>query len=261
MRTTLIALFVTIVGGSLLLYIEYCWFGHDCPISWPTAGENKEPENKPVSETSDDQSSPQTLEPLTFKINYLYHAKGEDDFQPLGNDSVLYAGDRYKLIFEPTENSYVYIFRIDSGDKISRLFPAVKLKGAAKVNKNPVQKGFTYFVPTEHKWFKLKKLSGTETIYFVATQQPDATLEGQYQLMLAEQKARSPEERLAARQEWDTAMESRGFAPALVAAETETVPITWKEKKFFQNQQFSVVPQYLKGMCNGCVHIVSFQHR
>jgi len=257
MRTTLIALFVTIVGGSALLYIEYCWFGHDCPISWPTAGENQAPENQPASETSEEQASAQAFEPFTFKIKYLSRPKGEEDFQPLGNDSVLYAGSHYKLIFEPTENSYVYIFRIDSDNKISRLFPPVKPKRAAKANQNPVQKGVTYFVPAERKSFRLNKQPGKETIYFVATQQPDATLEGQYQLMLAAQKARSFEERLAARQEWDTAMESRGFAPELVADETQNTPLTWKEKK----QQFSVMPQYLKGMCDKCVHMVSFQHR
>ena len=213
------------------------------------------PESGLVSDSSPAQSA---ANPADFKISYVYRAGGEGDFKAFNNDSMLRSGDHYKLMFEPTDNSYVYIFQIDSAHKIFRLFPTGDFKDAAKANKNPAQKGLKYFVPAEHKSFQLDQQLGKETIYFVVTRKPDVMLEGKYKMMLAQQQTRNFTERSLARQQWHNAMKLRGAEPELVDDVTKSrSPMVWKE----QGQQFSVVPQYLKNICEGCVHIVTFQHR
>jgi hypothetical protein len=104
----------------------------------------------------------------------------------------------------------------------------------------------------------LDKTTGKETIYFVATSQPDPTLENHYQTMLAQQKTHNLQEQFTTRQQWDTTMKSRGPEVELIADMAQSrSPIKFEE----QGQQFSVMPQYLKGMCEGCVYIVNFEHR
>jgi hypothetical protein len=192
-----------------------------------------------------------------FKINYVYRVAGKGEPQSFSDGSELCSGDSYKLIFEPSENSYVYIFQIDSANKIFRLFPTVDFKGAAKANKNPVQKGVKYFVPAEKKSFKLDQQVGKETIYFVVTQKPDMKLESQYQTILAQQNTSDIKERSIARQQWDSTMTTRGVQPELEDDVTQSPePVVWEE----QGEQFSIMPQYLKNMCEGCVYIVTFQH-
>jgi hypothetical protein len=192
------------------------------------------------------------------EINYVYRVAGKGKPQSFSNDSVLCSGDSYKLIFELTKDSYVYIFQIDSANKIFRLFPTVDFKNAAKANKNPVRKGVKYFVPAEDKSFKLDQQVGKETIYFVVTQNPDVKLESQYQTMLAQQNTSDIKERDVARQQWDSAMKTKGVEFELEPDVTQSPePVVWNE----QGQQFSIMPQYLKNMCEGCVYIVNFEHR
>jgi len=190
--------------------------------------------------------------PPPFEINYLYSASGQ--FKTLHEGSVLHSGDHYKLIFEPIENSYVYIFQIDSAHKIFRLFPTDEYSNADPKNQNPVQQGEQYFVPAEHHSFELDNQTGKETIYVIVTQQPDLVLENQYQQLKLAQETGILEQRRIARQKWQETLELRGPTPALVDDVTQTN--TWEE-----NGQQSVFSQYLGKMCDGCVHILNFQHQ
>jgi len=50
----------------------------------------------------------------------------------------------------------------------------------------------------------------------------------------------------------------RLITPELVEDTTEkTAPVSFTEK----GQSFTVLPQYLKNMCEGCVYKLTFQHR
>jgi hypothetical protein len=191
-------------------------------------------------------------------INYIYRASGTSTPKLFGEGSVLYSGDPYKILFKLAKEGYVYIFQIDASHKIFLLFPTVDFKNADPNNVNPVKKGQQYFVPAESWSFKLDQTTGQETIYFVVTSQPDPTLENHYQTMLAQQKTHNFQDRLTAREKWDTSMKSRGPAVELVAdSALSRSPIQFEE----QGHQFSVIPQYLKGLCEGCVYIVNFEHR
>jgi len=245
MQKILLTFLVAVLAGTTLLYIEYCWFGEGCTVNSVEAKENiRGPDKELVSDS-----------PI---INYVYRAGGTGTPKLFGEGNVLHSGDAYKILFEPAKDGYVYIFQMDSAHKLFRLFPTIDFNNAAPNNVNPVKKGQQYFVPSENWSFKLDNTIGEETIYFIVTNQPDPTLENHYQTLLAQQKTRSIQDRFTARQKWHTAMKSRGPEVELIADMAQTrSPIKFEE----QGQQFSVMPQYLKGMCEGCVYIVNFEHR
>ena len=183
------ALVITLVGGTGLLYIEYCWFDtNNCPFQDSDCSKTRLVDQQLV----DDDCQPM-INPLRFKINYLYREGGQGDFRSFGEGSVLHSGDSLKLLFKPTEMAYVYIFMIDSHGNIGRLFPTGNFKGASQLNRNPVQKGMQYFVPAPQKSFRLDRNTGEESIYFIATRQADEVLEQQYQKLFVAQQAKEVE--------------------------------------------------------------------
>jgi len=193
---------------------------------------------------------------LDFKIDYLYRVNGKGDYKPLTHESVLQAGDYYKIIFTPTVDSYVYIFQVDSANKLFRLFPLQGFEGAATNQVNPVKGGQTYYVPAPHQSFELDEQVGTETIYFIATQQADIVIENQYQAwLLAEQQNQLAKTQQLQAQLLKTLREGKGPKKRL-ANETAT-PITWQE----EGEDFSILQQYLKKMCNECVDTLTFKHQ
>lgn len=197
--------------------------------------------------------------PLDFQINYVYRSGGKGDFKTLTDNGVLHSNDYYKIIFTPAEDCYIYIFQVDSANKIYRLFP---MKGFANVivnNFNPVQGGQTYYIPAKNKSFVLDDQIGKETIYFVASRQNDVILEKQYQVMqLLQQQNKLALAQLTQRQLTQTMRNSKGLASIQQdISGIEQTKTTWQE----DGQQFSVLQNQLKDLCNGCVNILSFSHK
>ncbi len=120
---------------------------------------------------------------LNFQESYKYWAGDQGAFKPFMNGAVLYSGDHYIIQFTPSEDSYVYIFQIDSNQGVNQLFPMESFKGVKLDNRNPVQAGMTYILPAQNKSFVLDDRTGRETIYFMASRQPDQTLQEQYEAL------------------------------------------------------------------------------
>ena len=120
-------------------------------------------------------------QPLQIDVNYLYRARGDQEFRQLKDSGTLRSGDLFKIIFTPKQNCYIYIFQIDSAGQIFSLFPMEEFGGVRLHNVNPVQAGTTYYLPTENKSFQLDDVTGLEQIYFLASLKPDVQLEAQYQ--------------------------------------------------------------------------------
>ena len=209
-------------------------------------------------------SPPAAEEPreyLSFSINYLYRASGQGNFEPLQEGSVLHSGDHYKIIFTPMEDCYIYIFQIDSAQKIYQLFPMERFGEVIVNNFNPVQTGKTYYLPAESKSYVLDQQIGKETIYFLASRQRDMALEElyqQYQQTLPQRQP--PSDVLQAQLEQldqllSYAMEVKGQARTIASA--KEVVTTWQEA----GQRFSVLQQQLENMCDGCVYVITFEHR
>ncbi|OAD20376.1 hypothetical protein THIOM_003928, partial [Candidatus Thiomargarita nelsonii] len=163
----------------------------------------------------------------------------------------------------PTQdNVFVYIFMVDSHNNVARLFPTDDFKGAAKLNKNPVKKGVEYFVPAAFRSFKLDDNIGEESLYLIAIRQPDDVLESQYKEMLLAQQAKDFEKITFTQTQLFVEIEMKAkkerlISPELVEDVPQNAPVTFEE----QGEAFSVLPQYLKNMCEGCVYQVTFQHR
>lgn len=126
---------------------------------------------------------------LPIQISYVYRPLNQINFRPLINDGVLHSGDHYQIRFTPEQNGYAYIFQIDSGGAVYRLFPLEGDHGLQTVNVNPVQAGVAYFVPAEDEAFQLDEQIGQEQLYAVAFQKRHNALEDQYALLVEARRA------------------------------------------------------------------------
>ena len=149
---------------------------------------------------------------LSFQVSYNYWAKDQGAFKPFTDGAVLYSDDRYIIQFTPGEDSYVYIFQIDSNQGVYQLFPMESFKGKTLNNRNPVRAGMSYILPTQNNTFVLDNQTGRETIYFMAARQPDQILEEQYEaLSQARQEQRASLVRQLQEQLTDS-LKTRGLA-------------------------------------------------
>ncbi len=195
-------------------------------------------------------------DPLDFQINYIYRRSGQRHFQTLTDGDSLDSGDYYKIIFTPAEDCYVYLFQLDSANQLYRLFPMESF-GAVTVNhSNPVQADKTYYLPGKHQSFELDQQIGQETLYFVASHQPDIVLENQYQ---AYSQAQQQQNHRLAQQVQNQLTQTMRNTKGLQRLEEDELGnlTTWQE----QGQAFSVLRKKLEDLCNGCVDTLTFNHR
>lgn len=121
---------------------------------------------------------------LSLRVSYSYQPSGQLNFRPLLNEGVLHSGDRYQIRFTPLQNSYVYIFQIDSSGAVYRLFPPDGGDTQPADNINLLQAGVTYIVPAEDEAFQLDEQIGQEQIHVLAFRDRDIGLENQYAALL-----------------------------------------------------------------------------
>jgi hypothetical protein len=284
LKTFLLTVFMGVLIGYILLHLEYDFFIprsesppsiSDTPplvtestskttyfITYAQAADCTK--KRLVTDTLVDDCKTEAPKTISLKVSYLYRDGGTGAFKHFGNGSVLHSGDSIKLIFTPSEDDvYIYIFMTDSHNNVARLFPTDDFKGAASSNKNPIKKGQQYFIPSASKSFQLDNNIGEESIYLIASRQADAVLENQYKAMLSAQQANEITNITVIQTELFIEIEKktnkqRLITPELVEDTTEkTAPVNFTEK----GQSFTVLPQYLKNMCEGCVYKLSFQHR
>ena len=216
----------------------------------------KQPESVSARATTSQPSQPETAEKaksLNFKINHVHQSNSEQSFRPLNQGDVLQSKDSYKIIFTPEEDSHVYIFQKDSANQIFQLFPMERFKNIQLNNTNPVQSGQTYYLPSKSQSFKLDNQIGAETIYFLATQQPDTALEKQYQqIQVAQRNGDADQLEQAQTQLMEILQQKRP-----INLKDDSEKLTWTNKE----QQSTVLQQRLDNLCQECVHILTFQHQ
>ncbi|HDN26057.1 MAG TPA: DUF4384 domain-containing protein [Thioploca sp.] len=196
-----------------------------------------------------------SAQPLSIDIKYVYRHKGGNQFETLTEGSTLYSGDYYKIIFTPTETTYVYIFQTDSSENIFRLFPMKSFGGVTVNNFNPAQPGKTYYIPAKGQSFYLDQQIGEEAIYFITSRQPEPRLENQYQQVVTAQRKQDTVEVEIAQTTLQQEIQQRG--PGGIEKDSaEAQSFNWQEK----GQQFSTLRQRLEG-CDGCVNVLKFWHR
>jgi hypothetical protein len=206
------------------------------------------------NEISDDLVNP-TKPPLKVDIQYVYRGnRGKDEPKSLTSGSVLYSGDFYKIMFTPTEQAYIYIFQTDSSEKIYRLFPMESFNGVTVNNFNPTLPNQTYWVPAKEKSFVLDNQIGEETIYFIATREPQPQFEQNYAKFTTTPYGTEQLE-LAEVELLEDDVKTRNVAK-LSTVTSSNQPFIWKEDE----EQFTALKQQLE-LCEGCMNVLKFWHR
>lgn len=131
---------------------------------------------------------------FSIEISYSYRPIDQLNFRPLLNEGVLRSGDYYQIRFTPKKNGYVYIFQIDSGGTIYRLFPSDDSSNLSQnsVNTNPVQASVAYFMPAQDEAFQLDDQIGQEQFHVLALQYRDIDLENQYTALVEARRLQDP---------------------------------------------------------------------
>ncbi len=75
------------------------------------------------------------------------------------------AGDKFRIMFRPNTDGYVYVIAIDGSGWAQGIFPPPTSPLA-----NPVKAGEQYVLPEGNNWFSLDQYKGIETIFFVVSQ-------------------------------------------------------------------------------------------
>jgi hypothetical protein len=196
------------------------------------------------------------VKPLNFKVNYVYRPGGQGALKPLVEGSVLNSGDHYKIQFTPEEDSYVYIFQVDSSKAIFQLFPMRDFGGVRVDNFNPVKAGATYHLPAKNKSFQLDNNVGSESILFLAFRQRNQALEEQYEALI---KARMSKDKTS-ENNLQTAIKSnfktRGLAGIVDDPQKKTATVPWTS-----SESFTVPVQHLNNLCADCISMITFEHR
>jgi hypothetical protein len=82
------------------------------------------------------------------------------------------AGDKFRIMFRPHTDGYVYVVAIDGSGWAQGIFPP-----ATSPLANPVKAGEEYTLPEGTNWFSLDQFKGIETIFFVTSQEKRTDLE------------------------------------------------------------------------------------
>lgn len=184
---------------------------------------------KPSVKTEEPQVSPAETEPLPEKpvtpekpiaakgkINFKWAFVGRID--PEGRNRIINIvddpskassgsfseGDKIALYIEPGEDTYVYIYLLDSRGNLRLIFPTKMDEGTLK-SEFTSGKG-TYIPDGDSEWFSLDENEGTETFYILATTKRLTKLE---QLTRSYTDAEDEEQNLASRKVLDEIQETK----------------------------------------------------
>ncbi len=115
-----------------------------------------------------------------FQKQNLRFVQGVDLQAPHEETITLTPADNYRLLLEPAEDWYVYVFQLTSSDDLLKLFPNETYSAV----QNPLQQGQTYYLPPEPNWFYLDQDAalhpGEERLYIVASAQSIQALDESY---------------------------------------------------------------------------------
>jgi hypothetical protein len=91
---------------------------------------------------------------------------------PLAAGSRVSGGDRIRVAFSPSADSFAYVIARDSRGRVSVLFPTETVRGASRV-----RAGQAYGAPIESGWMTIDDQAGFEAIYVFVSYDPLQNLE------------------------------------------------------------------------------------
>src|SRR5262249_35245769 len=118
------------------------------------------------------QQKPLKIAPLDLRVAVL--KRHGNTVSVLKEGESLTAEDAYGALFEPAQETVVYVLQQDATGKLDVLFPDPKVTKQT----NPVPSGKIVWVPQdETHWFYLDQNKGREVIFVAASLQRDEKLE------------------------------------------------------------------------------------
>ncbi len=131
-----------------------------------------EPESLPVTPPHKRQEIIQPLLGLQTAVIYRPGKLGET---VLMSGGLLKSGDQYKIVVEPEQDCYLYVFQRDSAGSLFPIFPRADKRDGGLTN--PVRGKIPYEFPGEGLYFFLDQRRGEEQIYFFSSTRPDRFIE------------------------------------------------------------------------------------
>jgi uncharacterized caspase-like protein len=126
-------------------------------------------------------SAPKYADSLSIKVQFEY-VDDEGKVRVLHDGSMLKDGQKLGISFRPESDCFVHILWWDSSGKMGRLFPNPRLTAGD----GRVRGSQTYWLPIKEgespkqRWYCLDRNPGDETIYFIASREPNRKLETLY---------------------------------------------------------------------------------
>ena len=102
--------------------------------------------------------------------------EGVDLRAPPEERIALALADNYRLLLEPAEDRYVYVFQRTSLGILVQLFPNETYSSV----QNPLRRGQMVYLPSEPNWLYLGEGKGEERLHVIASTQPLRGVEGLY---------------------------------------------------------------------------------
>ncbi len=106
---------------------------------------------------------------------FVFAPDGQN-FRPFHPGDLLRSGDHYKILVKPEDDTFLYLFQMDSSQQLYWLFPTDGLKINIQ-SRLPLRKNQTYSLPAQDEAYFLDHKQGDENIYMIARKTPDPYLE------------------------------------------------------------------------------------
>ncbi len=110
---------------------------------------------------------------LCLQASFFYQSQS-GKLCSIQENTILTSRENYCIYIKADKDCYVYVFQIDSQDKVFKLFPS----STYKTGSNPIKAHIETWLPPEEKdFFYLDETEGEEQIYLVACLDPISELE------------------------------------------------------------------------------------
>ena len=226
------------------------------------------PPQQPTASSKVEAPNPnQPQPPAAQRAKFGVSVQNVSTNEPIREGATLHSGDRYKIIFKPDIDRYLYIFQMDSGNNIFGLFPLEHFRGVSAHSENPARAGQVYYVPAQDKSFKLDQQTGKEQIFFISRAEPDQEFERLYQDVLqAQNEGDRGEMRVAQAKLLRSLNSKKGVASIEQDDAPDRAKVSQQENGASHGnsaeEDFAALRQFLTGDCRpDCLYVLTFMHK
>ncbi len=203
---------------------------------------------------------PSTESPVSFQVRFVTRGKDDTEFRGIVDGDVLNSGDLYKIIFSAQEDSFIYIFQVESSGRVYQLFPMESFRGTWVGNANPVRSGRTYFLPKESKAYQLDDQTGLERIFVLASRTQDKELENLAETITSHRSTGNSRALGSAETKLKTLFKTRAIRTRKKekpSAHSAGDTFSWQE----DGKMWEIVSEKLEDFCDGCMYLLQFEHK